>query len=357
MAQKVAALSVEVSRTGYSAVSARSERNFQILCKEWFDLFVAPGLASCTEEHRRTMMNKHLFAEFGELEIKELDTNRLQRFFNAKVKAELSADYIGKMKNLLNNFFQYAVKQHNITENPMSDVVIRKRSTVSKKSGKALRPEIRETVLSAVMKNPVLAPIIFTFTLTGLRPQELIALKWPEVNLESKTISVKQAVNRTRKFDSDGNVIEKGEEIGKTKTPKSVRTILMPDVAVDTLMDWRQYCQDNNINSEFVFPCTETSRMRTYSGLRSMLERFKRSHNLQDENLSLYTFRHTFATILLEQRENPKIVAELMGHTKVSTTLDMYSTVYNTVYEQTAQTLNSAFVKLTKKNPPNTDSI
>ena len=88
-----------------------------------------------------------------------------------------------------------------------------------------------------------------------------------------------------------------------------------------------------------------------------MLERFKRSNKLQDENLSLYTFRHTFATILLEQRENPKIVAELMGHTKVSTTLDMYSTVYNTVYEQTAQTLNNEFVKLTKKNPPNPRSV
>jgi site-specific recombinase XerD len=84
------------------------------------------------------------------------------------------------------------------------------------------------------------------------------------------------------------------------------------------------------------------------------LERFKKRHGLQEENISLYTFRHTFVTILLEQRENPKIVAELMGHAKVSTTLDLYSTVYNTVYEQTAQTLNEAFVNLTKKkNPPN----
>lgn len=357
VAQKVAALSVEVAKIGYSTVSAREDTNFKTLCKEHFDLFVAPGLASCTEEHRRMMMKNHIFSEFGTLDIKDVDTKRLQRFFNAKAKAELSADFIGKMKNLLNNFFQYAVRQHYINENPMTDVVIHKRSTVSEKSGKALRPEIRETVLSAVMENPVLTPIVFTFTLTGLRPQELIALKWVDVSLEDKTISVKRAVNRTRKFDSDGNVVEKGEAIGKTKTPKSVRTILMPDAAVDTLREWRQYCHDNNIQSEFVFPCTDTGEMRTYSGLRSLLERFKRRHKLQDENLSLYTFRHTFATILLEQRENPKIVAELMGHTKVSTTLDLYSTVYNTVYGQTAQTLNGAFVQLTKKNPPNPTTV
>jgi len=87
-----------------------------------------------------------------------------------------------------------------------------------------------------------------------------------------------------------------------------------------------------------------------------MLERFKKNHGLQNENLSLYTFRHTFATILLEQRENPKIVSGLMGHTRVATTLDLYSTVYNTVYEQTAQTLNEAFVGLTKKKNPSDSS-
>ena len=88
------------------------------------------------------------------------------------------------------------------------------------------------------------------------------------------------------------------------------------------------------------------------------MERFKKRHGLQNENLTLYTFRHTFATILLEQRENPKIVAELMGHTKVSTTLDLYSTVYNTVYEQTAQTFNGAFMNLTKKkNPPDSSTV
>lgn len=352
VAAEIANITASVFTKGYTTVSAREDMNFEKLCKEWFDLFVAPGLASCTEENRRRMMKLHIFLEIGALDIKDVDTKRLQRLFNAKAKAELSADYIGKMKNLLNNFFQYAVRQHYISENPMIDVVFRKRSAVTEKSGKALRPEIREDVLSAVMENPVLMPIVFTFTLTGLRPQELIALKWPQVSLEDKTISVKCAVNRTRKFDADGNVVEKGESIGKTKTPKSVRTILMPDAAVETLEEWRQYCQDNNIHSEFVFPCTKTGGMRSYTGLRSLLERFKKSHGLQDENLTLYTFRHTFATILLEQRENPKIVAELMGHTKVSTTLDLYSTVYNTVYEQTAQTLNGAFTRLTKKNPP-----
>ena len=320
---KISELTANVFTNGYTTVSTRSEMNFEVLCREWFDLFIAPGLASVTEEHRRMMLKNHVFASFGTLDIENVDLPRLQRFFNAKVKAGLSADYVGKMRNLVNKFFKYAVDQHFIRDNPMKGVVLRKQPTIGEKSSRALRPEIRENIFEWVTENPVLKPIVFTFTLTGMRPQELIALVWENVNLDSKT-----------------------------KTPKSVRTILLPDAAVDALREWQEYCKQNGISSDFVFPCTKIGRMRTYSGLRSMLERFKNRHDLQNENLTLYTFRHTFATILLEQRENPKIVSELMGHTRVSTTLDLYSTVYSTVYEQTAQTLNGAFVNLIQKNPP-----
>ena len=99
-----------------------------------------------------------------------------------------------------------------------------------------------------------------------------------------------------------------------------------------------------------MFPNTKDGSMRTYSGLRSLLERFKKRHGLREEDISLYTFRHTYATILLEQRENPKIVANLMGHTRVGTTLDLYSHVVDDeVYKQTAKTLDGVFANLTNK--------
>ena len=64
-------------------------------------------------------------------------------------------------------------------------------------------------------------------------------------------------------------------------------------------------------------------------------------------------YRHTFATVLLEERENPRIVADMMGHEKISTTLDLYShVVTNSVYEQTAQKLDGVYARLTKKKNP-----
>jgi site-specific recombinase XerD len=97
--------------------------------------------------------------------------------------------------------------------------------------------------------------------------------------------------------------------------------------------------------------CTKRGTMRNYYGLRSLLVRFLARNNLDGHDINLYTFRHTFATILLEERENPKIVSELMGHAKVLTTLSIYSHVISkSVYEDTAQTLDRAYINALAEN-------
>ena len=354
VAKKVALMTEDVFTNGYTTVSGNKAQNFEVLFREWFDLFVVPNLASVTEENRRCMMKNHIFKAFGALDVQNVDLVRLQRFFNEKVKAGLSPDTVSKLKNLLSNFFSYAVKQHYTRANPMQDVVISKCNSSSDESNaKALRPEIRQDVFALIAASPVLKPIILTFSFTGLRPQELIALKWENVNLANKSISVKEALNRVVEFDEDGNVVSRGAAIGRTKTPKSVRGFTLPDVVASALQEWRSHCDAHNIISEFVFPNAETGEMRTYWGLRSLLTRFIKTHRLEGEKITLYTFRHTFATILLEQRESPKIVAELMGHKKVSTTLDLYShVVSSSVYEQTARTLDGVYASIVQTQSP-----
>jgi integrase len=265
------------------------------------------------------------------------------------------------MKNLLNNFFEHAVEENIITVNPILKVKIapnrREENAYNEKKGQALHPEIRKAVLEWVEENPVLKPILILCTLRGLRPQEVITLKWENVNFNSKKLSIKTALNRVVEFDDDWNVVSRGAVRGKTKTPKSNRTFTMPGTVVESLREWKQYCHQKGLKSEFVFPNTKTGEMRTYAGLRSLFRRFMEKHNLQGMG-TLYTLRHTFATILLEQRENPKIVMELMGHTKVKTTLDLYSHVVDdSVYEQTDQTLDDYYTALTKKGSTNAEAV
>jgi len=233
-------------------------------------------------------MRNHIFPTFGELNVKDVELKRLQKFFNAKAD-ELAIDTVHKIKQLLNNFFEYAVDEDIVVKNPVKKVMLRK-NTGSDKKGRAMRPEIRESVLNGVMGNPILKPITFTFMFTGIRPQELIALRWENLDLSGRVLSVKEAVNRTVNFDHTGAVESRGAKVGKTKTLSSVRRIKLPKALVSVLQEWSDYCKTNNIVSVYVFPCTETGNIRTYSGLRSLLERFKKSHGFQDEGISWYTF-------------------------------------------------------------------
>jgi len=83
-----------------------------------------------------------------------------------------------------------------------------------------------------------------------------------------------------------------------------------------------------------------------------MFQRFIAKHGLKEEGLTLYMFRHTFATMLLEEKVNPKIVSEMMGYSNIKTTLDIYSTVFKAVYTEAADTLNGAFVRLRTQEKP-----
>jgi integrase len=156
-------------------------------------------------------------------------------------------------------------------------------------------------------------------------------------------------MNRVVLFNEDGSVKGRNEEIGTTKTPKSVRKPQMPDILVETLYEWKRYCEDNGIVSEFVFPSTDTGNMRTYSGLRAMLERFKKSHGYKDEGITLYTFRHTYATVLLKQKLNPRLVADAMGHVKTSTTMDIYASVFEEDHVEAANVLDDVYNILSGK--------
>jgi integrase len=366
VAQKVNAMTQEVFTKGYITDSAPAEQNFEILCREWFDLFVAGTKSSTAEERQRTILKNHVYPVFGMLDIRHVEIKRLQRFFKDKaVRDGLSSDYISKMKQLLNKFFIYAVKQKLITDNPIEDVILCTPEVdddddnidSGMMNGIALREEIRGEVLARVLENPILKPILTTLTLTGLRPQELIPLKWSRVNLDSNVLFVKGALKRTTLFNENGDVIGRGTKIGKPKTPSSIRGIPLPDTAAEVLREWQLYCKENKISSEYVFPNTKTGKMWSYSGLRNALVRFIEENNWKGEGIKLYSFRHTFATIMLEEGVNHKLAAETMGHKRLSTFLDVYChAVSDSARERATQSLDGAFARYTQKKHPTSSS-
>ena len=358
VAIKLAKQTNEVFENGYTSVSASETRKFCVLYEDWFVTFKVPNISSQTQERYRNFIKNHFNPSFGTINVQDIDLNRFQRFFNEKAKNGLAMQTLQHMKQALNQFYEYAVKKKLVGHNPIEDIKIRDNGIHNART--ALSAEQRKIIFAALEEEILLKPILLTSMLTGLRPQELLAMPWRNIDFENLKISVTAATNRNIVFDDVGNVIKRNLVIGKTKTAGSVRSFIAPTIVMDSLKEWKAYQLGREeetgtsftADDDFVFS-TQTGTMRSYSGLRSSLIRFLKRNDLENDGITLYTFRHTFATILLEERENPRIVADLMGHKKVSTTLDIYSHVIsNSIYESTAKTLDSIYTGITQtKNP------
>jgi integrase len=356
VAKKLTQYTHEVFENGYSSFAPSDSKLFYPLLEDWFFTFKEPVIGSTTSEKHRNFMKNHIKPELGGLAANQVDLFRLQRFFNGLSKKGLCLQSIKHIKQLLNQFYeQYLIKQGLVKENPLEGVQIR---TVERDDAErdalALTPELRAEVFAKLKSDPILRPILTVLMLTGIRPGELIALKWKDIDFKKSVISIRLAASREVEFDDSGAVVERRQVISNTKTVLSVRSFIVAAGVMECLREWLAYQQERETKTGIIF--TDADRhvfsqnhgeMRSYSGLRSMLRRFLAKYQLDNYDISLYTFRHTFATMLLEERENPKIVSELMGHSKVLTTLSIYSHVISkSVYESTALTLDRVFMNL-----------
>jgi integrase len=137
---------------------------------------------------------------------------------------------------------------------------------------------------------------------TGLRRGELLGLEWSHLDLTVGTVTVRQSAKR----DSRGNTY-----IDKPKTPRSRRTIYLPEFLVDRFRDLQA-------ESRYVavFPKVRLD------GLTRSTSRFTK--RVLGEAFSPHELRHSAASLMLAQGVPLKTVSETLGHSSIAITADTY---------------------------------
>jgi integrase len=151
-----------------------------------------------------------------------------------------------------------------------------------------------------------------------MRPGELLAHKWQDVDFETARLRVNRALS--------------GGEFTPPKRAKSRRSIDLTAGSVAALRARRKRQLEEMMNRAglwqdygLVFP----SSVGTPISHRNLVRSFKtvlRRANLPS-SVRLYDLRHTCATLLLSRNVHPKYVQELLGHASIAQTLDTYSHV------------------------------
>jgi len=204
-----------------------------------------------------------------------------------------------------------------------------------------LTPEQIKNLLAQASKTNYYE-LIHTALCTGLRRNELLGLRWGDVDFDTGVVSVTRSIYR----DKGGTTLDQ-----QPKTAKGQRAIDLPDKSLSLL---EQYRQNQNIAGMLRGYAVENSSpiFRNLDGTAMLPTTVSHAFHKIVEHSGIPEFRfhdirHTHATLMLKLGEHPKIVQERLGHAKIATTMDTYSHVMPTLQKEAAARFNLALETLT----------
>ncbi|MDO4158822.1 MAG: site-specific integrase [Prevotellaceae bacterium] len=149
---------------------------------------------------------------------------------------------------------------------------------------------------------------------TGMRIGEICALKWDDINLNTKTIMIRRTIERVyvrEKEQSYTKVV-----IGAPKTINSIRDI---PVSGDLIRILRPIMSLVNTDNYVISNKNKPIEPRIY---RTYYKRVMTKLGMP--NIKFHGLRHTFATRCIESNCDYKTVSSILGHASISTTMNLY---------------------------------
>ena len=302
--------------------------------EQWTIQFISeykPNIADTTRAGYEEKIRNCISPTIGKIPMKALNANTLQKWVNGMVMQNASPKTIRDAYNILNAAMKKAVVLRMIPLNPCDGVELPK---LKKYQANIYDSDGIRKVLD-VAKNTSIYLLVLLAATVGLRRGELCALKWEHIDLEHRIIHIRE--NR---------VLAYGKTI--TKAPKTVsgsRDISIGEEVVKALNKaYADYCSNRNLFGNAFFDdgyviCQENGKPYRPDSLTQKWERFVMENNLPP--IRLHDLRHSNASALIAAGVSPKVVQERLGHSDVTTTLNIYAHITPVMDQAAADKLDS----------------
>ena len=254
------------------------------------------------------VFKNHILPGLGDIPLSELTSEMVGEFLEERRRfgnhrpgsSGLGEETMRHIHRLLQQCLDQAIRDGLLTENPAKAFHYRKSMTVK---ANIMTPLEMEDYLDAAERLGYLPMFMLALT-AGLRQGELIALKWSDLDIESRTLTIAENRAVVRR-----ELVEYGDQ---------TRTIALTPEVIDLLI--MEHAKHPNSPLMFMHPATQ----RTYSP-----QMVRRMHNeiIKEAGLDHIRFtdlRHTCAVLSLRNGVDTKELAQMLGHYRPTITRQNY---------------------------------
>ena len=329
-----------------------SAMKFQELAEEWFENYAKNALRSTTYE-RMLQLTHRVYPAIGHLRIDKITARLLQGFVNSLAKEganektgkPLAPKTIRHNLSFISDVFSYAVRMDLVSDNPCRKVTIPKGEVKEKPIYS--QEEIAQLLTAINGEDTKYRAFFYLIAYSGFRRSEMLGLEWKDIDFENNIISVRRTSNYTAK---------KGVYTDTTKTRKSQRTLKFPQEIMDMLREYKAEqdeqalkCGDKWVETDRLYVKWNGEPMQNGTPY-FWLGEFCEKHDLPF--YGLHSFRHLFASLLVNQGVDIVTVSGALGHSTVSTTSNIYCHILEESRAKVSDAVSSALDFSGKKNEP-----
>ena len=327
-------------------VAGKSTLNFV------FDQYMSnkTELRSSTRTNYLYMYNHFVRKTFGKMIISSIKYSDVLRFYQEILNKGTKINTLESVHSVIHPTLQLAVRDNIIRNNPSDGVMAElKKKNIKKHASMrhALSLEEQVEFLRYVSNSPIhhrWAPLFTVMLGTGCRVGEVIGLRWSDLDMDNRMISINHSVTYYPRCD---NSYKCEFEVSLPKTEAGIRTVPMLDEVYEAFLEEKEYQKEEGFSevvlngmTGFIFK-NRFGELHNPASINRAIKRIVENHNSEEiiaaekqkrraviiPRFSCHILRHTFCTRFCENETNIKVIQSVMGHADIQTTYDIYAEV------------------------------